>query len=169
VLRNALILTANHAEAEDLAQEVLLKAFRAIDQYRDGSNMMAWLMAILRNCRIDRLRAAGVRPRDVSLEQLALDPAAPPPGESSWQSPQEALAAFSDQQVIQALGALPEDIRWTLLLVDVQDWPQQDVAQLLGVPVGTIKSRLHRGRAMLREALLPLARQMRLAGDASPS
>jgi len=168
-LRNALILTGNQADAEDLAQEVLLKAFRAIDQYRDGSNMMAWLMAILRNCRIDRLRAAGVRPRDVSLEQLELDPAAPPAAESSWQSPQEALAAFSDQQVIQALGALPEDIRWTLLLVDVQDWPQQDAAQLLGVPVGTIKSRLHRGRAMLREALLPLARQMRLAGGASPS
>ncbi len=72
------------------------------------------------------------------------------------------MAAFTDAQVIEALWALPEEIRWTLLLVDVEQLDVREAAEVLEVPVGTIKSRSHRGRRMLRERLLPLAREMRI-------
>lgn len=165
VLRLAQILTGNMTEAEDLAQETLIKAFKAIGGLREGSDVKAWLMTILRNTRIDRLRAGALSAGNVSLEQVELDP----PGDlavmQQWQNPQEVLDGFSDQQVIEALQQLPDAIRWTLLLADVEGWDHKDAAALLDVPVGTIKSRVHRGRAMLREALLPVARQMRLVRD----
>ena len=82
-----------------------------------------------------------------------------------WERPDVALAAFSDQQVIDALQRLPEEIRLTLLLVDVEGLDHADAASILDVPEGTIKSRAHRGRGMLREALLPVARDMRLIRD----
>jgi RNA polymerase sigma-70 factor (ECF subfamily) len=72
------------------------------------------------------------------------------------------LNEFSDAEVIKALQHLPEEIRWTLLLVTVEEMDQADAAGVLGVPVGTVKSRLHRGRMMLRQALLPLARDRRV-------
>jgi len=162
VLRVARILTGNPAEAEDLAQETLLNAFRAVDRFQKGSNVKAWLTTIMRNARVDRLRAAGASSRDVSLHQIQLDPPDRSQPHEQWQSPQEILNAFSDQQIIDALQKLPEEIRWTLLLVDVQGIDHHDAAAALDVPVGTIKSRAHRGRAMLRETLLPLARQLRL-------
>ena len=77
-------------------------------------------------------------------------------------NPQAVLQGFGDAQIIEALKQLPEEIRWSLLLVDVEQLDQTEAARVLDVPVGTIKSRLHRGRAMLRAALSPLARQMRL-------
>jgi RNA polymerase sigma-70 factor (ECF subfamily) len=95
------------------------------------------------------------------------EPARPDAGdpEAAWSNPESVLNAFSDQQVIDALRALPEEIRLTLLLVDVEGLDQRDAAGILDVPVGTIKSRAHRGRAMLRESLLPLARELRLIVD----
>jgi len=160
VLRASRVLVANAHDAEDLAQETLMKAFRAIDSFHPGSNIRAWLMTILRNARIDRLRAAGASSQALSLDDLELDPPARADSDEVWFQPQDILGAFSDEQIIEALGDLPEEIRWTLLLVDVEQWDQREAAALLGVPVGTIKSRTHRGRAMLREALRPLARRM---------
>jgi RNA polymerase sigma-70 factor (ECF subfamily) len=169
VLRLAQILTGNAAEAEDLAQETLLKAFKAILTLTDGSNPKAWLMRILRNARIDRLRAARPSAGHLSLDELELDPPdnrpEAPDVHPGLHDPQEVLNAFSDQQMILALQDLPEDIRWTLLLVDVEGMDHKDAAELLDVPLGTIKSRTHRGRAMLRKTLLPLARQMRLVNE----
>ena len=164
VLRTAQFLCGNDAEAEDLAQEVMLKAFGHLDQYRAGSDMKAWLMAILRNTRIDRLRATAARQRDVSLEQLDLDPLAPVEAQDAevWSEPEAILQAFSDRDLSKALRQLPDEIRWTLLLVDVEGMDHADAARVLGVPVGTIKSRAHRGRTMLREALTPLARELRM-------
>lgn len=162
VLRAARVLTGRADEADDLAQETLFKAFRAIDQFQPGSNMKAWLMTILRHTRIDRLRAAGLG-KEVSLDQMELDAPEERVSEPERLTPQEVLEDFSDQQIIAALGELPEDIRWTLLLVDVQGQELKDAAQALEVPVGTIKSRLHRGRRMLRDALADHARQLRLA------
>ncbi len=162
VLRLARILTGNEAEADDLAQETFIKAFKALDRFVDATDMMAWLAAILRHARIDRLRSQAAAAKNVSLDQIQMDPAGEEESSQNWESPQEVLNAFGDAEMITALQALPEDIRWTLLLVDVQQMEQRDAARVLDIPVGTIKSRVHRGRAMLRRALTPLARERRL-------
>lgn len=165
VLRTAQILTDSTTEAEDLAQETMLKAFRAIETFRDGTDVKAWLMTILRNTRTDRIRAARSA-ANISLDALPFEPAdeagAPESRAEAWERPEELLNAFGDRDIIDALQRLPEEIRWTLLLLDVEGLDQQDAARVLDVPVGTVKSRAHRGRAMLREALLPVARERRL-------
>ena len=165
VLRVARILSGNFTDAEDLAQQTLLKAFAAIDQFAEGTNVKAWLMTILRHARVDRLRAAAPEGTTVSLDALddpLADPHTDPAETGAWGNADEALAAFSDQQVIDALQDLPENIRMTLLLVDVQQMDHHEAATILEVPVGTVKSRTHRGRAMLRRALHPIAREHRL-------
>lgn len=164
VLRTARFLSGNDTEADDLAQEVMLKAFRRLGQFQPGTDMKAWLLTILRNTRIDRLRARTAEKRDVSLEALAGDPPAAEGGNplDAWDEPGAVLERFSDQQVIEALNALPEEIRWTLLLVDVEGLDHAEAAKILEVPVGTIKSRAHRGRGMLRGRLAPLAKDLRI-------
>lgn len=166
VLRTAQILTGSTAEADDLAQETMLKAFRAIESFRAGTDVKAWLMAILRNARTDRIRAGVGSAANVSLDALPFEPAehvgVPESGAAEWERPQELLNAFGDRDIIEALQRLPEEIRWTLLLLDVEGLDQQEAAKALDIPVGTVKSRAHRGRAMLREALLPVARDRRL-------
>lgn len=169
VLRTASMLVRDAAEAEDLTQETLLRAHNALDRFLRGTDMRAWLMRILRNLRIDRLRSARARSSDVRLERIEFDPPAseePPPSDAElWNDPEAMLEAFSDRQVITALQSLPEEIRWTLLLVDVEGLDHADAAEILDVPVGTVKSRAHRGRRMLRESLLPVAREMRLVRE----
>lgn len=169
VLRVARILTNDDHEAEDLAQETLMKAFKGIDRFATETDAKKWLMAILRNSRIDRLRAKSASAGQVSLDQLMSEPpdlaAAEDTADDAWQHPQEVLERFSDRQVIHALQALPEELRWTLLLVDVEGVDHQEAAALLDVPVGTIKSRTHRGRAVLRQALSAFARERRLVRD----
>jgi RNA polymerase sigma-70 factor (ECF subfamily) len=168
ILRTAQILTGSAVEAEDLAQETLLKAFKAIDRFQKGTDARAWLLAILRNARIDRIRAAGSGSHTVSLDNMPVEPAAPSgtaPQDGAWENAEQVLERFSDQQIIDALRKLPDEIRWTLLLVDVEGLDQKEAARILETAVGTIKSRAHRGRAMLREILLPVAREMRLIRD----
>src|SRR5215208_3910634 len=170
VLRTARILAGNEADAEDLAQETMLKAFKAIGRFREGTDVRAWLLAILRNARVDRLRSAAASATTLSLDALDLDPPDRPEQETEdWQAitedPERVLNDFSDAQVIDALQHLPEEIRWTLLLVTIEGMDQAEAAGVLGVPVGTVKSRLHRGRTMLRQALLPLARDRRMVRE----
>jgi RNA polymerase sigma-70 factor (ECF subfamily) len=168
VLRTARFLLRNAADADDLAQETMLKAFRSLDRLKPGTNAKAWLLTILRNARIDHLRSRASADRAVSLEQMACEPEAPeqPPGrfdaDEAWDDPERVLQAFGDQQIIDAMKQLPEEIRLTLLLVDVHGMEITQAAAVLDVPAGTIKSRTHRGRAMLRDVLLPLALEMRL-------
>jgi RNA polymerase sigma-70 factor (ECF subfamily) len=169
VLRVALFLCRDAVEAEDLAQETLLKAFRGVQAIETrGAEVKAWLLAILRNTWLDRLRSRAAHPQ-VSLDDALgerEEPAAEAQEHASHpQDPQELLNAFADREIIAALKALPDEIRWTLLLVDVEGMGQQEAAGLLGVPAGTIKSRAHRGRAMLREKLLPVARDRGLLRD----
>ena len=171
ILRVALILCGgNIAEAEDLTQETMLKAYRSIDRFSDGTDVRAWLMTILRNARIDRLRSSAASGgRHLNLDEIGAAEPSAEPNDAEWyhlgESPEEILQSFSDAQVIDAMRSLPEEVRWTLLLVEVQQMDHRDAAKVLDVPVGTIKSRAHRGRQMLRQALLPLARQLRLAGS----
>jgi RNA polymerase sigma-70 factor, ECF subfamily len=159
-LRTARILTRNDNDADDLAQDALLKAFAGIASLKEGTNPRAWLMTILRHAHVDRLRAA--KPVAVSLEQLVHDPvdetneetsAPPADADEFWQNPDAAMERFADADLVRGLQSLPDEIRWTLLLVDVEQLDDQDAAGILGVPTGTIKSRLHRGRKMLREKL----------------
>jgi len=158
VLRFAQFLTHASADADDLAQETLLKAFTRTGRLEAGSNVKAWLLTILRNTWLDRRRTAASRPQ-LALADLPAEPSAEKPSDNDqWSHPREILDAFSDDQIIAALKQLPDDIRWTLLLVDVQGLDQQDTAQILDVPIGTVKSRAHRGRGMLRTLLLPMAR-----------
>lgn len=170
VLRAALIQTGNAAEADDLAQETFLKAFRAMNTFQSQTSAKAWLLTILRNTRIDRLRTASGAARHLSLEDLPSEPAVldshdQAHSEAAWRNPEELLNAFSDAQVIGALGNISEELRWTLLLVDVEGIDQGEAAKILGVPIGTVKSRVHRGRALLRQALASFARQHRFLRD----
>lgn len=165
VLRVATILTGSETEAEDLAQETMLKAFRAIDSFEPGTDSKAWLLTILRRTRIDQVRARASSKGTLSLDALEIDPpgrAVEADADLYGKSPEEVLNAFSDRQVIEALKELPEDIRMTLLLVDVVGLKLEEAAEVLEVPVGTVKSRTHRGRGMLRKALTPIARALRL-------
>lgn len=156
VLRYARMLTRSATEAEDLSQETLLKAFRAIGSFSPGTNVRAWLMTILRRTHVDRVRASAARP-SVSLDNLPIDPPAEAPPAATdpadWHDAEAMLQQFSDQSIIDALKTLPDDMRWTLLLVDVEGLDLADAAQVLEVAVGTVKSRAHRARAMLKKAL----------------
>ena len=116
-------------------------------------------MAILRNTRIDRLRAQRRRPA-VSVESLEVEPAArgeaaEAPGDFSVE---ELLESISDERIIDALRELSQEIRWTLLLVDVHGMELAEAAEIEGVPVGTVKSRAHRGRLMMKERLMGMSR-----------
>ena len=172
VLRAARILTGCDAEAEDLAQDTMLKAFRGIAGFAPGTDVKAWLYTILRRARIDRIRSSSGSHGVASLDEIEHDPVDREHREDGahvfpgWHGgADELLNEFSDQQVIDALQELPEDIRLTLLLVDVEQVTMEEAARILEVPVGTVKSRSHRGRAMLRRALLPVARELRLVRD----
>lgn len=174
VLRTALCLAHREDEAEDLAQEVMVKAMRAIDSFQDGTDIKAWLLTILRRTHIDRIRAAQHRPQSVPMDGDGWeDEKAAAPGEhdGQWHEAEDLMNRLEDEAVIDAMKQLPADIRWTLLLVDVEQLEQSEAAAVLDVPVGTIKSRTHRGRAMLRDRLYELARNrgwVREAGRVSP-
>jgi len=175
VLRVAYFLSHDFSTADDLSQEVLLKAFKAIDTIDAGTNVKAWLLAILRNAWLDRLRARASRP-ETHLEDLEAEPAAAEDNSTGVNAessdPQELLNGFSDQEMIDALQSLPDEMRWTVLLIDVQGLSIADAARVLEVPPGTIKSRAHRGRGLLYEALRPLARELGIVDgrpDASES
>lgn len=169
VLRTAQCLTRRADRAEDLAQDTMVKAMRAIDSYQDGTDMKAWLLTILRRTHIDELRVTRNRPLALSMDAEKVDfpeLAAADNGnqdvgrfDEQWDEPEELMNRFDDEAVVEALRLLPEHIRWTLLLVDVEQMEQAEAAKVLGVAVGTIKSRTHRGRAMLRDRLYATAVQ----------
>ena len=165
VCRLARILLGDNQAADDLVQDAMLKAFRSISTFREGTDVQAWLRQIVRNASVDRMRAEKARPT-ISLDAMEdgfIEPAVAVAGTvTGWDRPEELLEAFSDDQIIAALQRLPEEIRWTLLLVDVEQMDHADAARILDVPVGTVKSRTSRGRTMLRSALLPVARERRL-------
>lgn len=163
VLRMALVLTNHHqAEAEDVTQEAMLKAFRSLDQFTPGTDAKSWLLTILRHAWVDRIRSRKARHESASVEEMVVEPAAPEltAPEPAWEHPQDLLAQFGDRDVIAALNELPDDTRWTLLLVDVQGMDHAEAADVLGVAVGTVKSRTHRGRRQLRDVLVPRAAEL---------
>jgi RNA polymerase sigma-70 factor (ECF subfamily) len=136
-------MTGNAHDAEDLVQETFLRAHRAFDRFEPGSNARAWLHTILQRVRTDLFRRTKRRPETVEL--LGEGPATPPP--------QDALAS-GREDLERALAALPVAFRDAVVLRDVQELSYAEIAATLGIPVGTVMSRIHRGRALLREALV---------------
>lgn len=138
-------LTGNAHDAEDLVQETFLRAYRAFASFTPGTHMRAWLFTILHRTRTDAFRRAGRTPVTVDVENydVGVAPA------------QEALAS-GGEAIARALQALPEHFRAAVVLRDVQDLSYGEIAQALDVPIGTVMSRIHRGRALLRQALAGL-------------
>ncbi len=161
VLRTAVLLTHQQTLAEEITQETLVKAWRSMQQFdAAGGNIIAWLLTILRHTWVDRVRADGRRGRDcISLEQLnesGNEPADTNQGADSLdiRDADAMLASFSDETMIAALKTLPADMRWTLLLVDVVELSYELAAEVMAVPVGTVRSRASRARQVLRIRLL---------------
>ncbi len=156
LLRVALQLTGQQSDAEDLVQEALIKAFRSMDSLRNRADPRAWLFTILRRTWIDRGRAVERRSEEIQPNEVLATAPAPDDAADQQQrrTPAEILEEFSDQEIIAALKTVPEETRWALLLVDVQQFDQTYAAEILDVPLGTVKSRLHRGRMLVRDALL---------------
>jgi len=148
LLRVARSITRDPVEAEDLVQDTLLRAFRAIDGF-DGRHPRAWLLTILRNTNINRHRKRRpelMRDPDTELERLAAEPGA--------DAPDAAVDAGFDHEIEVALAELPEVFRRVVELVDVDGLSYAEAAEVLGVPIGTVMSRLHRARARIREHLV---------------
>ena len=155
----ALYLTRNQEEANDLCQETMLRAYRFFHQYTAGTNCRAWLLTILHNLfRTGRSRA---RPEQVSATAEEFDRVVE--NESlrnggGARTPETILADRSvDQSVQKALRSLPEDFKAAVILVDVEDMTYQEAAAVLEVPIGTVRSRISRGRGLMRQALEKLA------------
>jgi RNA polymerase sigma-70 factor (ECF subfamily) len=161
VYRAAMALAGRAQDAEDLAQTTLLKALERFGSFRAGSNCKAWLYRILRNTWIDRLRHAKVVGPVAPIEDgRVAQPAEPDP--THWSDARDVLENFADEQVIAALRELPDDQRLTLFLTDVEQMPQDQVAEIMDVAVGTVKSRTSRAREALRSRLFEHARQLGL-------
>lgn len=163
LFRAGLAMTGRAHLAEDLVQETMTKALDRFESFKTGSNCKAWLMRILHNAWIDRMRHQGVVGPTVPVEEQIL-PQPEEPEPTSWSDPEDMLENFSDQQVIEALSELPPDQRLTLFLVDVEELSQQEVAEVTGVAVGTVKSRTSRARSALKVKLTDYAQEMGFVG-----
>ena len=165
----ALRMTRNPADAEDVVQETYLKAYRAYNTFTAGTNLKAWLYRILTNTYINRYRKAQRRPSEVELGELQDLYLYKRIGESSGASvsaEEEVLDRFVDTDVKQALESLPERFRIPVLLADVDGFSYKEIAEILDVPIGTVMSRLHRGRKALQKKLWSVAEERGLTGSA---
>lgn len=152
----ALRMTRNPADAQDLVQETFVKAFTKFDTFTEGTNLKAWLFRILTNTYINLYRKRQREPRHSPTDEL-----------DDWQMTQtqayatgqlrsaeaEALDRITDDAVVHALAEVPEDFRLAVYLADVEGFSYKEIAEIMDTPVGTVMSRLHRGRRILRELL----------------
>jgi RNA polymerase sigma-70 factor, ECF subfamily len=151
----ALRMTKNPSDAEDLVQETIAKAYAGFSQFRQGTNLRAWLHKILANAFINGYRKQRREPMRASTAEFQED----------WQSgadrlsapvrsaEAEALDKLTDSDILRALRELPEDFRVAIYLADIEGYPYREVAEMMGTPIGTVMSRLHRGRSKLRQKL----------------
>jgi len=167
----ALRMTRNPADAEDLVQETYLRAYRGFGGFTEGTNLRAWLYRILTNTYINSYRAAKRRPEVADVEDVEdlylyhrLSPNSE--GASSRSAEEEALASFTDDEVKSAIESLPEAFRMAVLLADVEGFSYKEIAEITDVPIGTVMSRIHRGRRALQKALHDFAESRGLVGSA---
>jgi RNA polymerase sigma-70 factor (ECF subfamily) len=166
----ALRMTRNAADAEDVVQETFLKAYRAYHTFQEGTNLKAWLYRILTNTYINRYRKKARRPSEVDfgeVEDLYLYKrlGAGEVGGAARSAEEEVLESFVEADVKAAVEELPEHFRMPVLLADVEGFSYKEIAEILDVPIGTVMSRLHRGRKALEKALWSFAEQRGLAGE----
>ena len=156
----ALKLTRSPAEAEDLVQDTFLKAFASFHQYSDGTNLRAWLYRIMTNTFINSYRKKQREPQQSNTDDVEDWQMARAEGHTSGglrSAEAEALDRLADSDVTQALAALPEDFRMAVYYADVEGFAYKEIAEIMGTPVGTVMSRLHRGRKLLRSMLADYA------------
>ncbi len=135
-------LTRNTHDAEDLVQETFLRAYRAFDTYTPGTNARAWLFTILHRVRADSLRRTRRAPQTVELE-----------GDGPGIPPTQEGVASRGEEIERAVQALPEPFRTAVVLRDIAELSYEEIRRITDVPLGTVMSRIHRGRALVREAL----------------
>jgi RNA polymerase sigma-70 factor (ECF subfamily) len=167
----ALRMTRNPADAEDLVQETYLKAFRGFGGFEEGTNIKAWLYRILTNTYINRYRQQKRRPEETDLDDVedfylyrrlgGIDEA-----RISKSAEDTMFELFTDDEVKDALESLPETFRMAVLLADVEGFAYKEIAEILDIPIGTVMSRLHRGRKALQKRLYEFAVDRGLIGRA---
>ncbi len=155
----ALRMTNNAADADDLVQETFLKAFRFWEKYEKGTNIRAWLFRIMKNSYINRYRRESKEPDTVDYDEVQnfyntiRDTAA-----DSSDSQESMFGRLLDDDVATAIAHLPEDFRTVVILCDIEGLTYEEIAEFLAVPLGTVRSRLHRGRSLLRSELIDYAK-----------
>ena len=165
----ALRMTRNAADAEDLVQETYLKAYRGYERFEEGTNLKAWMYRILTNSYINRYRAKQRRPDETDLDDVEdmylyrrLGGEQSTLGESAEES---FLTSVTDEAVKHAIEALPENFRIAVLLADVEGFAYKEIAEILDIPIGTVMSRIHRGRKALEKQLHDYAGERNLLPD----
>ncbi len=164
----ALRMTRNPADAADLVQETFLRAFRSWHQFKEGTNLKAWLYRILTNLYISSYRVKKREPQIVStsdngdfdLYQSLVDRAEPAASAESI-----VIDSLGDDEIKNALADLPEDFRMAVSLADIDGFSYKEIADMLDIPIGTVMSRLHRGRKALQKALWVVAERRGLVGQ----
>ena len=155
--KTALRMTRSVADTEDLIQETYLKAYRYYEGFKEGTNLKAWLFRIMKNNFINSYRKKKVQPQHVELDELrdSGDELSAAELRLGGTGPEiGAVDEEMDAEIARAINSLPHDYKMALLLVDIQGHTYREVADLLAVPVGTVMSRLYRGRAKIERALL---------------
>ena len=160
--RTALRMTRSAADAEDLVQETYLRAFRSLHQFSEGTNLRAWLFRILTNTYINDYRKRQRRPTNTSLDDIEefylydhLIDSGVQPGDERPED--EVLERLTTDEVSSAIDQLPEEFRQVVVLADVEGFAYREIAEIVGIPVGTVMSRLFRARRRLRVQLHDLA------------
>ena len=169
----AMRMTRNAADAEDLVQETYLKAFNAYERFEAGRNLKAWMYRILTNSYINAYRKKQRRPDESDIDDiedlyLYRRLGGAESAVLSRSAEDELLEMFGEDEVKLALEDLPEHYRMPILLADVEGFAYKEIAEILDVPIGTVMSRLHRGRKQLQKRLYSFAEEHRLLPDPEP-